>query len=365
MDRVELPHTAIVVAETLLRRVLGTGLQLSIRCSDYSVDLVAGETLSGPMEVGHLHNIYCGCKPLLPLAIAHLIEERLIAVDEPIEHLLGAGNPLVPPWPTTLNDILCHTAGLTQPVAIVWRMTPVGERAALIDYSGGTPAAGYSELLGGLLLEAVIERVTGQDAATLITNRILVPLGLEDGIIFDVATRLSLIMPRVRVPFGGLPDEAIPLLSERMPSQVIDLRPAFGGLASMSAMSSLYAVLGALYDGVEHPGLPSASTFRSMIDRRRGVYFDAIMRRDVDFGGGFMRDIGAGGLYDDVSANSFGHTAGFITNVAFHDPVGDVSLAFYVNGIISDARATRGERNAIVSAVYQDLRDAHLLQVAQ
>lgn len=356
-DQGRLEETSRVLERIVAERKVGTGIQLSVGSRDFRVDYVAGETLGGDMAVGHLHNVYCAAKPLISLAIGHLIDGHHLELDRPVQDILGPQHGLLPPWTLTASSILCHSAGLGAPNAMTWRITPTEARMGLIDFDGRSCVNEYSELLGGLILEALIEKATGQSASSFVMDRVVRPLGLQNEIIFDVRSRAREVLPRVRVPFGGLPSEAIPLLSERIPSQVVDLQPAFGGLATMAALCTLYNALGQLYFGKEHPALPACATFKRMLSRRRGWGYDPVMRREIDFAGGFMCDLGGGGMYDDVGPDSFGHNGGFVTTIAFFDPAMELSFALYINGIV-DAESARVDRKKVVASVYSDLRNA-------
>lgn len=352
-----LPRTAARVDAVIADRSTGLGLQLYVEHRGHVLaDVAAGDTIGGPLERSHLHNVYCATKPLLPLAIAQLVEQGELDLDRPVSSILGPGHPVAPGWAVTTSQVLCHAAGLARPSAMMWRMRPPQHRMQLLDFAGGAPAAEYSELVGWLILEALVERLSGVDASTFLARRVIEPLGLEDGLILDAEARLSALLPRVRVPFGGLPDEAIPLLSERIPNQVVDLRPAFGGLATMSALGALYTELGRAYRGETRPGLPSGTTLRAMLARRRGWMHDPILDRDVDFGGGFMVDIGRGRFDDGAARHAFGHTAGMSNTVAFHDPDVGLSMSLYINGVILQQDAATDERRRMVAAVYRDLK---------
>lgn len=349
MDR-----TRACVARLLDARSAGIGIQLCvIRGHDVVLDAAWGRTLGGALETDHLHNVYCGTKPLLPLAVGLLIDAGRLALDTPIAAILGASHRLSPRASTTLADLLCHTAGLGDPRAGTWRMHRPDRRAGLLDVVGAAPAPRYSEIVSWLVLEAVVERLTDRDAGTFLRAEVLRPLALET-IVVD-ARDLGTAVGDLRVPYGGLPDEAIPLLSERMPSQLADLRPAFGALATMSSLARLYAALGDVYAGRPRDGLPTPGTFRAMLDRRRGRVVDEILGHAADFGGGFMRDLGGEGVSARISPSSFGHTAGLANVMAFHDPASALSVALFCNGVVLDRPTLVGIRGDVVEAVHQDL----------
>ncbi|MCP2163239.1 serine hydrolase domain-containing protein [Goodfellowiella coeruleoviolacea] len=128
-------------------------------------------------------------KTFTAAVVLQLVDEGLVDLDAPIERYLPGvvagngydGNVI------TVRQILRHTSGIASTLGAV-RANPDGTyalaelvRAGLANppqFAPGT-SYGYSNVnyyLAGML----IERLTGQDARTVITNRIIHPLGLAE-----------------------------------------------------------------------------------------------------------------------------------------------------------------------------------------
>lgn len=335
-------------------------MQLFVQVGDaVRLDVAEGETLGGArLSPAHLHNVHCATKPLLPLAIGRLLDAGAVNLDTDVTAVLPEGHALRPPAGVQLGDVLRHVAGMTAPSAAFWRMARPAHRRKLLQVEGTTAGVGYSELTGWLVLEAIVEAVTGADAATFLATEIIEPLELGDGLFVALGASPDAVLARVRVPFAGLPDEVIPLLSEMIPSQIADIRPAFGGLATMSALGRLYAALGRLVRGVAQPGLPTPESFARLLADRRGPVFDPILGCTMDFAGGFMRSLdGSDGISPHLGPEVFGHTAGFVNCMAFHDPAHELSVACFVNGIQLERELIYEPRRAIVDAIFADMEE--------
>jgi CubicO group peptidase (beta-lactamase class C family) len=318
-------------------------------------DVALGETVGRePLDVAHLHSGFCVTKPLLGLAVGVLIDRGLVSLADRVDRI---EIPQVPTG-TTVAMLLNHSAGMVLPTAAVWRCAPRDERRALLGAPANGHANGYSELASGLVLEQLIRSAAGIDPAQFVTSEILVPLDATDIVLHPSIARRDDVRPRIRVPFFGDPDGPVPLLSESLPVQLADIRPAFGGLVSARALGRLMRAVGKVLRGKLVEGLPSPRTLASMLECRRGVTYDTLLRRSCDFAGGFMVGLEHHGL-EGLSERAVGHTGGLATALAFADPVSGIAAAMYLNCLLADADMSRNPCSELTASIVQDLTGTH------
>jgi CubicO group peptidase (beta-lactamase class C family) len=341
------------------RQVFCTGAQLYVEGpGGLSVNEAFGECAGRPVRVDSLHSAFCLTKPLLPLAIAWLVDDGLVSFDDEV----GQHADLRPVCEarTTLRQLLSHGAGLGRPTASEWRMTAVDARMDLLaSYPTSADKHAYSELAAGFVLGRMVEVHRGCDAAAWITQRILSPLALADDVVVEPALAVEAShLGRVLVPVGGLPDEQIPLLSEQLPGQLRESAAYFGGLASMVGIGRLYGRLCSVLNGERIEGLPSPGTLAELLECRRGRNYDAILNRSCDFAGGFMVGLVDHGITRLATARAIAHSAGFTNAVGLADPEHGIALGLYLNGVVLDPDELAYARMSIVDGVFREVREA-------
>lgn len=115
-------------------------------------------------------------------AILMLVDEGKLDLEQPISTYLPT---LTAPWKDTitLHHLLSHTSGLPRESGIqAHEEKSLAEQALLVDQQAllSEPASTYEYSNSGvILLGAILEKVTGTDYATFVTERIIHPLGLE------------------------------------------------------------------------------------------------------------------------------------------------------------------------------------------
>ena len=329
------------------------GGQLSVAVSGTVVmETAFGKTLGRCLDTGDLHPGFCTTKPILGLAVGLLIDDSLVDLDDYIRSSLhpkmGGG--------VTLASILNHSAGLVEPNSVSWRMCPPADRWELLQDASADDGPGYSEIVAGLVLEEFIERVTGQPAASFVEERILDPLGISQSVIVSPERALALdVRKRTTVPFSIGSYGCIPLLTERLPCQSAEIRPAFGPLVTAGGLCRLYAALGRVFQGEVVPGLPSPEALRrllSAVDRHE----EKLFRRSCAFSGGFMVELVDHAFGDGISRHAFGRCAGITHSAAFFDPERELAAAYYLNGsILEDTDRAQAIRSAIVSLLLEEV----------
>lgn len=310
---------------TLEEGALATGLQLSVAIDGSVIESRAmGETLGIPMRTDHLFKVFCATKPLLGLAVGHLIDGGRarggteVAVD-------AAGRV------ASIDDLLAHSAGLAAPTVIAWRITRPEERSQLALSPEGAPRFAYSELAAGLALERWIAHETGMPAARFVQDVVLDPLDLGDDLIVDPERcRTPAVLRRLSVAVAGLPTRRVPMLSERV--IIDDVGPTVGGVANAEAMCRLFAAVERVLSGVTVAGLPTPSTLEAMVGRNRGVQPDTVLGRPCDFGGGFMTRLSTHHFGPTLSSAAVGHVGANGHTIGCCDPATGRAVGVYLNG---------------------------------
>ena len=335
------------------RTALGGQLAVSVR-GELVVDAAFGKTLGREMRVTDLHSGFCITKPLLGLAVGLLIDEGKVELGDIVRsslHPKTSGG-------VTIASLLNHSAGLTEPLAVSWRLCPRDERWRLLQSSSTAPGPGYSEVAAGLILEDVVEQATDQTATSFLEDRIIDPLELQGTIIISSERALSQrVRQRMTVPFALSPDGAVPLLSERLICQVSEIRPAFGSFVTASGLRRLYSFLTRVYVGSEVEGLPSPQALRLLLDAS-SQHDDPVLNKECAFAGGFMVGLADHSFGETVSKNAFGHTAGITHCAVFCDPDHDLAAAYYLNGAsLADTDKARAIRSKIFTTLFEELSD--------
>jgi CubicO group peptidase (beta-lactamase class C family) len=301
------------------------------------VDVAVGDTCGVPVEVSTLHSAYCATKPLLPLAVAHLIDQERLDVT------------------ASIADLLTHSAGMEQPTAALWRMTPRGRRGQLLPTAAPARTAAYSEIAAWLALMAVVEAAVGEPADRFVEQTILEPIGLLDDIIIRPERGLEAVASgRIHVPVAGLPVEAIPLLSERLPQQLDDISLAFGGLISATGLGRLYTAIRSALAGERVSGMPSQAALTELLSHRRGKEWDATLRKQCAFAGGFMVDLDEHGITSCLPG-AIGHASGIVPAFGLCDGRHRLTIACYLNGVSLSSADLEAARRVIVAAALAEI----------
>lgn len=301
------------------------------------VDLAVGDTCGAPVEVSTLHSAYCATKPLLPLAVAHLIDQERIEVT------------------AAIADLLTHRAGMGEPTAALWRMTPKERRSPLLATAPPSSAVAYSEIAAWLDLMAVVEATVGEPADHFVEATILEPIGLLDDIIIRPERGLeALESGRIQVPVAGLPVEAVPLLSECLPQQLADISLAFGGLISASGLGRLYTCIRRALAGERVAGMPSQAALEELLSHRRQNVWDATLRKPCAFGGGFMVDLDEHGITRHLP-DAIGHASGIVPAFGLCDARRRLTIACYLNGVSLSSADLEAARRMIVAAALDEI----------
>jgi len=170
-----------------------------------------------------LFRIYSMTKPITSVAFMMLVEEGLVALDDPVHRyipqwrdlgvfeggFIGAFKTRRPQRPMLIVDLLRHTSGLTYGFQQRTNVDAAYRRLRLDDYfGGGTTLDGMIDTLAGLPLEFspgttwnysvstdvlgyLIGKLSGQPLEQFLRTRILDPLGMHDTDFHVPAAKLS------------------------------------------------------------------------------------------------------------------------------------------------------------------------------
>ena len=183
-----------------------------------------------PMRADSIFRIYSMTKPLVSVAVMMLVERGRLLLSDPISRwlpeyaqqaVLGASG-LIPAWqPTTVQDLLRHTAGLTYEF--------LGDSPVQREYDKMQLAsrkrnnAEFSQALAGIPLQfqprscwaysratdvlgRLLEVVSGQTLGQFLQRDIFEPLGMVDtGFAVPPAQQHRIVEPFAHDPDGGVP----------------------------------------------------------------------------------------------------------------------------------------------------------------
>lgn len=335
------------------------GVQASVSLGGERVlDVALGEDgLGRPMERTSLMRVYCAIKPVTAVAIARLVEDGALRLDEPLHDRLPVVASLT--TKTSLRHVLNHTAGLHRPTAVGLELVPPAERGSYLEampgpagWRVGTDAA-YSECLGWHLLGRLIEDVTGTPLREHLRRNVLDPFGLGDTYVGMTGHEFVAVANRLGVNVDLRGWRSYPMLFERTERVARETNCAHGGYTTASDLCHLY---GGLLRACVEPfddRLPSPSALAEFTTTSRRS-FDAVLDRDCSYGLGFMTNLAEHHFGRQCSPRSFGHSGYVGSSMAFADPEHGLAVGIVFNGIV-DAESAFLRRPAVVRSIYRDL----------
>lgn len=323
------------------------GFQVAVASSEGTSTWSRGVTYSGgPVTDEDLSPIYCAAKLIVAGALLAAAHDHGISLDSPVRMFAEA--PWVGP-DTTLIDLLEHRAGLLEPNAMTWRMTPAADRFGLLPKRPQIAIDAYSDFLGPHTLRLIVEALTGRPIQEFVRDRILSPAGASAQVQFgtDIDRR------RVRPAIAGLPSSWWPLMSEVLPDQIHACTPDVGGAASAAGLAAAVRYLcfgGSIGVRLRSAGeaVPIADAVADRSRRQRG--FDATLNRVAPFGLGFMVDLIAHGVTGPtVGPSAFGHVAAIAPWVVVVDPEMEHVIAATANRACDDPGQIRTIQRSLLA----------------
>lgn len=340
-------HLERLLRDWIARHAPSRSGYLSVR-RGYGAHAVACDLAVGhgwadrPAAVDDLVPAYCITKPLLPLLLAASAPHLLDGAVDVLPANLQPGGPFLPGVPADapvvarlpVAGLLTHTVGLCAPASMDWRiygLTMSDDDIACSIIVGEEPT--YSDFAAWALLERYFRAETGRDASDAIHDDLLEPLGLADRIVVDGRRYGPELVERIAVPVQRTPVGRVPMLSERCPSELDLVRPAFGGTVSPRGMADLLHAVGAVLDGHDVDGLPPPHLLEKLLACRGPAVLDPQIGRRLSFAGGFMSNHGAD-CFPGAGDATIGHLAGLTLAGALHDPDRQLTAAVYLDGVI-------------------------------
>jgi CubicO group peptidase (beta-lactamase class C family) len=344
---VSTPIAALVqlLRERTLDQSWGTGFQLCVVQGDRVLvsEAFGTDGLGRPVSNESMFAIYCAGKPVTALAVGALIDQNEVSLNDVLGNILGG--PLHPLLQrTTIEQLLTHTAGLWQYPALAFlTMKPESRRDAVrwLEPSTQAPGGQYCDFVAWELLSQVIEELSGQTFEQAVDTLVLEPCGLAGEIRFTMhSTELDRLRLNVDVQSGA----PMPILWERSKSNLSDVRPSGGALASMEALAQLYQNAIDALDG--KPGaVLSKPTISALVESRTSAAMDHCLQRVCRYSPGFMTDLSLPDFGAHFGERTFGHSGLNGMTFAGADPDTTTVFAVHVNGVTRHDEPVEGNPN--------------------
>jgi CubicO group peptidase (beta-lactamase class C family) len=326
------------------------------------LDLALGDAGTGvTMTPEHLFRVYCTIKPVLAIAVARLVDEGTLDLDEPVEQRLPGFVALRDG--VTLRHLLTHTAGLHTTRGIPMEMTVPEDRRAIVARTPRPVAwrvgrdAAYSEYGAWNVMGWLVEEVTGEALRPHLRASLLDPLALHDTYVGMTREEFRAVAPRLGVNHDLRHLQSFPMLFERTERVCTEANPAHGGYTTARDLAAFYRALLDRLAGAGNDALPSPAVLHEFCSTARPIVYDQVLDRECPYGLGFMTELDLHAFGDACSESSFGHSGNVGASFAFADPERDLAVGVVFNGLVGyDAAFLR--RRALLRALYLDLDDS-------
>lgn len=312
-----------------------------------------------PVQHDTVFRVYCTIKPVTALAVARLVDDATLDLDEPLVDRLPEFRVLAD-GKVTLRHVLNHTAGLHRPMAIELELMPPHKRPAHLEQFERPPGwqvgvqAGYSEWFGWHVLGRLLEATTGDDLREHLRAAVIEPLGLTDTWVGMTDDEYRQTIGRIGINHDMRLLQSYPLLLERGVRMCTEVNPAHGGYSTATDLARLYGGILERLAGGGLEALASAATLRAFTSAARPVVYDRVLDRECEYGLGFMTGLGGHAFGPAPSPEAFGHSGNVGSSFAWADPAHDMAAAVVYNGVV-DPESALSRRPALVRAVYADL----------
>jgi CubicO group peptidase (beta-lactamase class C family) len=336
------------------------GVQMTVEQSGAEVLNVAlgDDGTGGALLRSTVFRVYCTAKPILAIAIARLVELRMLDIDAPLDTR----------WPqmpavaggVTARHLLTHTAGLHLCTGLeIELLTPEGRRSK-VERLRRPPGwrlgvdAGYSEAAAWLLLGRLVEEIAGDDLPAHLRAHVLDPMEMSSTWLGMTEAEYDAVLPRLGLNIDVRARAGYPLLFERSPRVCCTTNAAFGGLSTARDLAHFYSVLLQQLDHEPVAALPSAPVLAAFCSPARAALYDPVLDRSCTFGLGFMTSLADHAFGAECGPRSFGHSGYGGASFAFADPDHDLAVGVIFNGVVGYESAFL-RRRALIRALYADL----------
>ena len=356
-----LPRTAELLEAEIEEGLFTRGAQVAVDLhGEGGGSLELGDDGRGqPVVADTVFRVYCTIKPVTVLAIARLVDDGTLDLDEPLRERLPDYRVLED-GEVTLRRVLNHTAGLHRPMAIELELMPPPKRVEHLErferpvgFTVGVDA-GYSEWFGWHVLGRVLEEATGEPLREHLRRVVIEPLGMTDTWIGMTRDEYRDVVPRLGVNHDLRSMQPYPLLLERGVRMCTDVNPSHGGYSTAIDLCRLYAAVITQLEDDDNPDLPSAEVLRTFTSSARPATYDRVLDRVCEHGLGFMTALSEHAFGRHCSPSSFGHSGNVGSSFAWADPATGLSAAVVFNGVV-DPESAFLRRPAVVRAIVTDL----------
>jgi CubicO group peptidase (beta-lactamase class C family) len=314
--------------------------------------------LARPIRSNTVFRVYCTIKPVTALAVANLVADGELDLDQPLVDMLAPRQVLN--GGVTARMLLNHTAGLHKLSGVTIEMMPAVDRRAELDRQRPPPGwrrgrdAGYSEYAAWTLLGELLEARTGENLREVLRRSVLDPLGMSDTWIGMTHADYEDCVGRLGVNVDLRGFRAYPMLFERTERVCVGTNPAHGGYTTARDLGRLYDALLEARRGRRVDGLPPAETLNEFCCAARPRSYDEVLGRECDYGLGFMVSLEGHFFGSRCSPQSFGHSGNLGSSFAFADPIHSLVVAVVFNGLV-DHESAFVRRPRLIEHIYADL----------
>lgn len=288
-------------------------------------------------------------KPITALAIAQLVEKKLLNYDEYIVRFLpefGGSKKDI-----TVFNVLTHTIGLSD----AENANKLNSENEIIEYiyhsnqlSGWVNGkrAAYQPTAGWHILKKIIEEITKTKYNDYITDNILNPLRMYGTQTFGTPDIFTINTQKIP------PEESFPLIPKSFP------KPGSSFIGPSKDLLRIYEML--LNKGIyEDTQILKESSVYDLIGSQRGSVYDETFQYSMDWGLGIMINnsenklnmpYGYGKYASDLA---FGH-GGIQSSVGFADPKYELAMVIILDG--QPGEALHNQRiKKIIESIYEEL----------
>ncbi len=292
--------------------------------------------------------IYSGSKAITAFVVHKVAERGVIGIEDPVAKYIQAyaanGKGEI-----TIGQVLAHRAGVAGMPREAFDLDRVNDREFILDALCSAKPFGkpgeflaYHAVSGGFILAEVLERATGKDIRTLLSEEIRGPLGFRwtdygvatddlGAVALDYVTGapalppLSLLINRA---LGVGLDELVRLsVDQRFLTAVV---PSANVVTTARELSRFYEVFrrGGELDGIR---VMQPETIRRAITEQSRLEIDLSLGFPTRFGYGLMLGSSYISLFGRDTQHAFGHL-GFTNMLAWADPQRAMSCAVMTSG---------------------------------
>jgi CubicO group peptidase (beta-lactamase class C family) len=355
-----LPRTLRLIEAELEAGLWMKGAQVCVMIGGEARHVAVGDTGTGDdVTEDTVFKVYCAIKPITAVAIAKLVDEGVVDLDEPLRHRLPEYRSLQI-HDISIRHLLAHTAGLHAVSTVDLEVRPEAQRQALLERTQ-PPAgwrvgidAGYGEFFGWHLLGRALETVSGQPLREHLRDSVLDPLGLDSTWIGMTPKEYDANYERLGVSWRLRGHVSSPMLLELSERWCCEVNCASGGYTRAADLARFYSALATQLRGGGETTLPSRPTLATFCSSARARGYDVVLRRECEYGLGFMVELSEHFYGDACSSAAVGHSGLAGSSFAFADPAHDLGAAVILNGII-EGEASLLRREALVQTLYDDL----------